>query len=152
MKILYKTGNLLNCEEHTIVHGCNSLGVMGAGVALAIRKAYPEVYEDYKDFEGSCGLELEDCITTQTKRNGKPFRIISAITQKACGSDANTVYVSYDAIQSVFRKLNNDLPKIGIVSIAFPKIGAGLANGDWSIIEAIIEEECTNISPVCYVW
>ena len=37
MKIIYKQGDLLEAEEVVIVHGCNAQGVVGSGVALAIR-------------------------------------------------------------------------------------------------------------------
>jgi len=31
-----------------------------------------------------------------------------------------------------------------------PKIGAGLAGGDWNVIAAIIEEEFTAVQPIVY--
>jgi O-acetyl-ADP-ribose deacetylase (regulator of RNase III) len=34
--------------------------------------------------------------------------------------------------------------------VAMPKIGAGLAGGDWNVIEKIIEEECKGVQPVVY--
>ena len=33
--------------------------------------------------------------------------------------------------------------------IGIPKIGAGLAKGDWNIIKNIIEEETTNNKLIC---
>ena len=33
MNIIYKQGDLLECSEQVIVHGCNAQGVMGSGVA-----------------------------------------------------------------------------------------------------------------------
>jgi len=46
-----------------------------------------------------------------------------------------------EAIRSVFKKIKSNYPgrKIG-----YPKIGAGLAGGDWNIISEIIEEELKN--------
>lgn len=39
--IEYRKGNLLDITSGVIVHGCNMRGVMGSGVALAIRNKYP---------------------------------------------------------------------------------------------------------------
>ena len=39
--------DLLNSPDRIIVHGCNAQGVMGAGVAKAIRTKYPEAYSNY---------------------------------------------------------------------------------------------------------
>ncbi|ESQ88966.1 hypothetical protein ABAC460_14390 [Asticcacaulis sp. AC460] len=35
--------------------------------------------------------------------------------------------------------------------VAFPKIGAGLAQGDWTIIESLIEDHSRHFQPVVYV-
>jgi O-acetyl-ADP-ribose deacetylase (regulator of RNase III) len=62
-------------------------------------------------------------------------------------ADASKVYVSYWAIAEVFRKLDS----WNIGEIAMPAIGAGLANGDWNVISAIIENTLVNTRPVVYV-
>ena len=48
MKIV--VGNLLDAEEQFIGHGCNAQGVMGSGVALAIKNKWPKAFESYKEF------------------------------------------------------------------------------------------------------
>jgi O-acetyl-ADP-ribose deacetylase (regulator of RNase III) len=50
MKIIYKKGDLLDCEEAVIMQGCNSKGVMGAGIAKLIRADCPKLYYDYRDW------------------------------------------------------------------------------------------------------
>ena len=144
MKIEYIKGDLLETEITNIIHGCNAQGVMGSGVAKAIRAKYPKAYQDYYDTYNSMGLELGDaCISTQP--DGKV--IYNAITQKNYGRDSSNVYVSYWAIAEVFRKVNGSQ----IDEIAMPMIGAGLANGDWNVISAIIENTLTRVKPVVYV-
>ena len=46
-------------------------------------------------------------------------------------------YVSYDAIYEIFRILANDL---SIKEVAIPKIGCGLAGGNWEIVSRIIND------------
>ncbi|ESQ88967.1 hypothetical protein ABAC460_14395 [Asticcacaulis sp. AC460] len=49
MKIIYKTGDLLEAPERVICHGCNAQGVMGSGIAVPIRNRYPMVFKAYRD-------------------------------------------------------------------------------------------------------
>lgn len=144
MKIEYVKGDLLSTPFRHIIHGCNSHGIMGSGVAKAIRDKYPRAYRDYNDKYNNCGLEL-GTIVVSVQDDRKVIH--NAITQKDYGRNPNTVYASYWAIAEAFRKIN----LWGIREIAMPKIGAGLANGDWNVIEAIIENTLINTKPVVYV-
>lgn len=144
MKIEYIEGDLLNTEIRHIIHGCNSHGVMGSGVAKAIRDKYPQAYRDYNDVYNNRGLDLGDIIAS-VQDDGKI--ILNAITQKDFGRVVGNVYVSYWAIAEVFRKIE----QWDVGTVAMPKIGAGLANGDWNVIEAIIENTLVKTKPVVYV-
>ena len=144
MKIEYITGNLLLTDVKHIVHGCNSRGVMGSGVAKAIRDWYKLAYRDYEDVYNSNGLALGD-IVVSVQPDGRTIH--NAITQQDYGRDSSRVYVSYWAIAEVFRKIN----QWGIKEIALPKIGAGLANGDWNVISAIIENTLIDTKPYVYI-
>lgn len=148
MKIIYKQGDLLNCEENVIVHGCNSMGVMGSGVAALIRAKFPEAYREYKHCEKVYGLLLGSIQLVPTEDDKV---IINAITQESYGRDNSVVYCDYEAIRKAFMSINYHVTALNLGSIAMPKIGAGLANGDWDIISSIIEEECVSVQPVVYV-
>jgi O-acetyl-ADP-ribose deacetylase (regulator of RNase III) len=142
-KIEYRKGDILTTGITHIVHGCNAQNVMGSGVAAAIRSKYPQAYRDYNDVYNNRGLDLGDVILS-VQNDGKI--IVNAITQKDFGRDSNKVYVSYWAIAEVFRKIES----FSIEEIALPMIGAGLANGDWNVISAIIENTLTKTKPVVY--
>lgn len=144
MQIEYVKGDLLQTEVKHIIHGCNSKGVMGSGVAKILREKYPRAYHDYNDTYNSYGLELGNVIVS-VQDDGKIIH--NAITQRDYGRDPSRVYVSYWAIAEAFRKIN----QWGIKEIALPKIGAGLANGDWNVISAIIENTLIDTKPYVYV-
>jgi O-acetyl-ADP-ribose deacetylase (regulator of RNase III) len=143
MKIITKVGNLLDVKAGHIVHGCNSLGVMGSGVALAIRNMYPGAYETYRATFDDEGLEMgwayPYCPTTD-------LVIWNAITQEFCGSDGRR-YVSYDAVANAFEEINEAILTSDISTIPkeihIPLIGAGLGGGNWEIIREIIEQTTT---------
>jgi O-acetyl-ADP-ribose deacetylase (regulator of RNase III) len=146
MKIEYRQGDLFKTEIKTIVHGCNAQGVMGSGVANIIREQYPEAYERYRnEYEKHNYLKLGDIISVPCNYKF----IVNAITQEYFGRD-NKRYVSYDAVDDVMVKLNKFYDIYGISEIAMPKIGAGLGNGSWEVIEAIIENRLDTVKPVVY--
>lgn len=144
MKIEYVKGDLMTSDVRQIIHGCNAQGVMGSGVAKLIRDKYPNAYRDYNDVYNNKGLDLGD-IVVSVQDDGKVIH--NAITQKNFGRDTSVVYVSYWAIAEVFKKID----VWGVKEIAMPMIGAGLANGDWNVISAIIENTLTNTKPYVYV-
>lgn len=144
MLIEYVKGDLLTTDIRHIIHGCNAQGVMGSGVAKAIREKYPNAYRDYQETYNNKGLDLGN-IVVSVQNDGKVIH--NAITQKNYGRDKNTVYASYWAIAEVFSKIES----WSIKEIAMPKLGAGLANGDWNVISAIIENTLIKTKPYVYV-
>jgi O-acetyl-ADP-ribose deacetylase (regulator of RNase III) len=141
----YVKGDLLNGQHKVIVQGCNCLGAFGAGLALQIKKKYPNVYDAYSLRHRVFGLNLGEIIPVQTL-DGKV--IINAITQQNVGS--HTRQVDYNAVEECFIKINNKVEDWEVDEISLPRIGAGLGGGDWNIIESIINKTATNYTPVVY--
>lgn len=140
MKIITKVGNLLDVTEGHLISGCNAQGVMGSGVALAIKNKYPLAYQDYRDIYEDEGLELGTaypCMPT-TK-----LVIWNAITQEYYGRPGRNC--SYDAIDTCFADINAAVLSLDEVvkEIHIPLLGAGLGGGNWEIIREIIEQTCT---------
>ena len=154
MAIVYKKGNVLDTPDKYIVHGCNSKGVMGSGVALATKQKYPKAFEDYKKvLDGVPGQSRLGLAISSLQPDGKI--IVNCITQEFYGKEPMK-YVSYDALDCALANLdfelfcNSEIPFIGDVKkflskdISMPKIGAGLGGGNWSVIEAIINDRLSN--------
>jgi O-acetyl-ADP-ribose deacetylase (regulator of RNase III) len=131
-------GDLLSVQRGLIVHGCNAQGVMGSGVAKAIRDKYPAAYYKYQNRFAMDGLNLGQ-IVWHVPQEG--LLIANAITQDKFGGTER--HVDYWAIRKAFQRikfvLEGALFTSGIEA-HFPMIGAGLANGDWKIISKIIDE------------
>jgi O-acetyl-ADP-ribose deacetylase (regulator of RNase III) len=126
----------LEGQFDVIVHGCNCHCAMGAGIAKSIKTLFPEAYlADQKTTKGDRSkLGLLSYATVC--RNDLEFTVVNAYTQ--FGWRGKGVLVDYDAVRSVMR--NVKLRFTGL-RIGYPRIGAGLAGGDWTAIASIIDEE-----------
>lgn len=152
--IEYLQGNLLDVTEGIIVHGCNAQGVMGSGVAKAVKEKYPGAFDQYVDdldkwmdkFQSS-GYNLLGLISCYHVND--TLRIASAITQLNYGRHPNKRYVSYDAIDDAFKSIGNFARKDGW-NIHLPRIGAGLGNGDWDVISEIINCRTVGVNVTCW--
>jgi O-acetyl-ADP-ribose deacetylase (regulator of RNase III) len=127
----------LEGEFDVIIHGCNIFGIMGAGIALQIKKQFPEAYgADLETKKGDIG-KLGTYSSTIINRNNKYFTIVNAYTQGEISHNGETV-VDYKAIRNCFKCIKRDFSGL---KIGYCKIGSGLAGGDWKVISAIIDEE-----------
>jgi O-acetyl-ADP-ribose deacetylase (regulator of RNase III) len=117
-----------------IIHGCNCFCTMGAGIARQIRTHFPQAWEaDLATASGDrskLGSYSKACVNTPSGR----LYVINAYTQYHYSGDG--VLVDYDAIKKVFSALKKQFSGN---RIAYPKIGAGLAKGDWNMISKIID-------------
>ena len=129
-----KFGNLVEADERIIVHQVNCCGVMGAGVARAIRNKWPKVFESYhrtcKKFEDYelIGKTLPVAIDDKL--------ILNVFGQRLYGYSGR--YTEYPALRQAFASIAERYPN---EKIAMPYgIGCGLAGGDWEVVSNIIEE------------
>lgn len=130
--IEYINGDVLNSGETIVVHGCNCFNNMKSGIAKQVSIEYPEAtIADYETVPGD--VNKLGRYTTAIGKNGT--RIINAYTQYHYSR--TQVNADYNAIERAMTNICSDFPDQKV--IAMPKIGAGLAGGDWDIIEKILE-------------
>lgn len=149
--ITYRKGCLLkafeNGEVNVIAHGVNCQDTMRSGIAKAIAEKYPSVKEDYHKW---C-KEMKERDLPLLGRFRLSFvddgKVLNCATQETYGYKG-AKYVSYDAIDDIFRKIRRHAPKDTVLGI--PKIGAGLGGGNWNIIEKIINEAIDDMEIFVY--
>jgi O-acetyl-ADP-ribose deacetylase (regulator of RNase III) len=126
----------LQGQFDVIVHGCNCFCTMGAGIARVIQEEFPEAYAaDLVTIKGDRN-KLGDFSFATVTRNGNQITIVNGYTQFHFHGES--VLVDYDAVQSIFKKVKQ---RFSGKRIGYPKIGAGLAGGDWRRISEIIDQE-----------
>lgn len=144
MALKYVTGDLIqlakNGEFDAIAHGCNCWNNMGSGIALQIKENFPLAWHMDRDTIKGYAQKLGGMsIATIYWDDGIKFDVLNLYTQFNYG--IHKTNLDYDALERCFilvnKRYNNK--KIGI-----PKIGAGLAKGDWSKIAPIIENICSD--------
>lgn len=151
MKELYKYKNIVTAKEPLIIHGCNAQGVMGSGVALAIRNRFPQAYKSYRDAYLADNLTLGSVIIVPCEDNLGLKYIGNCITQKFYGRQ-NKQYCDYDAIFNCLTSVKSFCEELSIETFAMPKIGCGLGGGSWNIVLPIIQTifSSSYITPVIY--
>jgi O-acetyl-ADP-ribose deacetylase (regulator of RNase III) len=145
VSIEYRIGDLLAAPVRTIAHGCNARGSMAAGIARAIADRYPAVLAAYTQAHAN-GLALGQVIWVETGDR----LVANCITQESYGRVPGHRYVSYDAVRACIAAMNRHAAEHGLAEIGLPLIGAGLAQGAWPTIAAIIAEEARDFRPLVY--
>ncbi len=119
-----------------IIHGCNCFCSMGAGIAKSIRDEFPEAYQaDLKTDMGD-KKKLGTYTMARIQRKGSTIIVINGYTQYDFSGPG--ILVDYTAVQKLFARIKKDFPHN---RIGYPKIGAGLAKGNWEVISGIINKE-----------
>lgn len=141
---IFKELELNNAD--VFVHGCNCFCNMGAGIALDVKKRFPEAY--LADLETKTGSHEKLGTYSQAivTHNGRQIIIVNAYTQYDWRGNGKDILADYSAIRHVFRAIKTNFNGLRIV---YPTIGAGLAKGKWNIIEQIIDEELSGEHHFC---
>ncbi|NHZ99221.1 macro domain-containing protein [Massilia sp. CCM 8734] len=134
------TGDLLQLALDgafdVIVHGCNCQCQMGKGIALSIKRLFPEAFAaDQASAKGDMA-KLGTISVAEIHRDGRSFIVVNGYTQCHWRGEGNKA--DYAAIAGVMKAVK---ARFKGKRIGHPKIGAGLAGGDWARIVPLIEEE-----------
>lgn len=139
--------DLLKVDADIYAHQVNIEGKMGAGVALAIRKEFPDVYSKYQK---ACNTvddkyKLFECIQViKTKRrNGREVYVANLFAQSLQPLfDNGKRCTDYESLEVCFDKLIKYAKEHNLKTIAIPyKIGSALGGGDWGVVMDIITEK-----------
>ena len=125
-------------ENRLIVHCCNTLGAWGAGFVVPLGRRYPLAKEGYKKFiEGNKGNSILGEVNEVPV--GKHLFVENLMGQSFLYKKPNgEIPCNYIAIETGFLKIMENWSDKGNYSIHMPRIGCGLAGGDWKTIEEII--------------
>lgn len=132
--IEYKTGDILAEEADALVNTVNCVGVMGRGVALQFKRAWPE---NFKAYAAACRrqeVQPGRMFVFETGRLVPPRYIINFPTKRHWRDKSRI-----EDIESGLAALVETVRERGIRSLALPPLGSGLGGLDWREVRSRIE-------------
>jgi O-acetyl-ADP-ribose deacetylase (regulator of RNase III) len=153
-RLKYMTGDATVPESgghRLIIQINNDLGVIGAGFSGALNRRWPKVGEEYKrwarsqqNFKGgeiqTVAVQSDTTVVNMIAQHG----ILSKTPDGALAmTGPNDPPIRYEQLEKCLEKVAA-LAKFNGSSVHAPRIGAGLAGGDWAKIEAIIIDKLVN--------
>jgi len=136
-------GNILEAKTEALVNTVNTVGVMGRGIALQFKRAFPKNYEAYRKACKQYEVQIGKMFTFDLGRLFKPRYIINFPTKKHWRQKSKIEY-----IEKGLKALVEEIKKLGIRSIAIPPLGCGLGGLDWFEVYKRIESVFAEIPDV----
>lgn len=131
----------LSGEFGVIAHGANCFCTMGAGIARQIGEHFPAAREVDSGTRRGDPSKMGGLSYARVKTStGTELIVANLYTQFRWGPPSppcDTSEARYAAIGSSLKLLSGIIPQGARVGL--PKIGAGLARGDWGKIEEVVK-------------
>ena len=127
-------GDIVQADAEALVNTVNSVGIMGRGIALQFKKAFPE---NFKTYERACRakeVRPGEMLIFSTGSMINPKYIINFPTKRDWRGKSRI-----EDIGAGLKTLIDEVRKLGVTSIAVPPLGCGLGGLDWRDVKPMIE-------------
>lgn len=128
-------GNLLEAPVDALVNTVNTVGIMGKGLALQFKQAYPGNFHAYESACRHGEVRLGRMFTYETGQLDKPRLVINFPTKGHWRSKSKL-----SDIEAGLVSLREVIAERRIDSIAIPPLGCGNGGLDWSDVRPLIVE------------
>jgi len=139
-KIELRTGDILQAGAEAIVNTVNCVGVMGRGIALQFKKAFPANFRAYAVACEEGEVQPGRMFVFDTGAFTNPRYVINFPTKRHWKGKSRL-----EDIDSGLIVLAREVRERGIKSIAVPPLGAGLGGLDWNDVRPRIEAALQDI-------
>jgi O-acetyl-ADP-ribose deacetylase (regulator of RNase III) len=141
--IRYVEGDIIEAQAEALVNTVNCVGVMGRGIALQFKEAFPE---NFKAYAAAC--KREDVrpgrmFVFEQAEHSQPRYIINFPTKVHWRGKSRIEY-----IESGLEALAAEIRKRDIRSIAIPPLGAGLGGLAWTEVRPLIDRAMAEVPDV----
>ena len=142
MVIEYRVGDILAFADdaEALVNTVNCVGVMGRGVALQFKRAFPENYRAYAAACARDEVQPGRVFVFDTEQFTNPRYIINFPTKRHWRGKSRI-----EDIDSGLLDLAEAIRARGIRSIALPPLGSGLGGLDWADVRPRIDAALASI-------
>ncbi len=138
-----KSGNLLEEHVEAYINTVNCVGIMGKGIALQFKQAYPDNYNAYKNACNKNEVQIGKMFVFELNSLMEKKYIINFPTKKHWKEKSEIDYIEkgLDDLVSV-------IDKYKIKSIAIPPLGCGYGGLDWKSVKPIILSKLDRIKSI----
>ena len=136
-------GNILAVDAEALVNTVNCVGVMGKGIALQFKQAFPD---NFRAYERACRhgeLRLGSVFVFETGSLTNPRYILNFPTKDHWRSRSRL-----DEIEAGLQDLVEVIQRLGIQSVAMPPLGCGNGGLDWVDVRPRIEAAFADLPDV----
>jgi O-acetyl-ADP-ribose deacetylase (regulator of RNase III) len=137
-------GNLLEADAEALVNTVNTVGVMGKGIALQFRQAFPENYEAYRKACEHDEVQPGKMFVVPTGKLTNPRYIINFPTKRHWKGKTKI-----EDVESGLVALIETVKQYDIKSIAVPPLGCGNGGLRWQQVRPLIEKAFAELPDVC---
>ncbi|MGO4956690.1 type II toxin-antitoxin system antitoxin DNA ADP-ribosyl glycohydrolase DarG [Luteococcus sp. Sow4_B9] len=141
MTFSYGSGNLLTQPADALVNTVNTQGVMGKGIALQFKKAWPEMYRAYAAACKRGEVQPGMMHVWPTNVMTGPRFIINFPTKRHWRAPSRM-----EDVEAGLDDLARVIQREGITSIAIPPLGCGNGGLQWSEVEPRIRAALAGVS------
>lgn len=136
-------GNLLEADAEALVNTVNCVGVMGKGIALQFKQAFPANFSEYERACRQNEMQPGRMLTVSTHRLINPRFIINFPTKRHWKGKSKL-----DDIRIGLWALVDEARRLKLKSIALPPLGCGNGGLDWEEVKPIIESAFAELPEV----
>jgi len=141
--IEYKKGDILAEEAEALVNTVNCVGIMGRGIALQFKNAFPENFKSYAAACNRNAVQPGRMFVFETGKLTSPRYIINFPTKRHWRGKSRI-----EDIDAGLVALAEEIRSRNIRSIAIPPLGSGLGGLDWSKVRPRIEARLRELNGV----
>ncbi len=140
--IRYTTGNVLESDAQALINTVNTVGVMGKGIALQFKRAYPN---NFKAYAAACEQKEVEIgklfVTTDGNLSTGQKLIINFPTKRHWKKPSEYSFIE-DGLDDLVRVVK----EYSIKSIAIPPLGAGNGGLEWEKVKLIIDRKLKGLN------
>lgn len=138
-----------------IAHVCNDQGGWGRGFVLAVSRHWSEPKQQYRNWTNDRWPENlplgEIQLVAVQESPRRPLWVANMIAQAGYAGGSRRLALRYDALEWALKRLADRALELE-AQIHMPRIGCGLAGGDWTLVQPLIQRLLVQAGVSCTVY
>ena len=143
LMVTFTEGNLLEAPTEALVNTVNEVGVMGKGIALMFRDAYPKNNAVYEQACKRREVRVGHMLVSSNEAHWGPRWIINFPTKRHWRNPSRIEWV-----EAGLSDLTECIRRLNIKSIAIPPLGCGNGGLDWNVVKDLIASRMESLESV----